>query len=266
MKSFREMRQEAWKKVSSRWLFRLLCASAVLGLIGSSVSGAVRQYFAANEITTWTDFCQTSYTFMKAGLTLTVPSAQQFWSMTQASCFQQFLMLLFNGISAYGAAIVCLKAIRNDESRWLVSAFRGFRIPLSVLLMNFLAYALITIGLMLFIVPGVIAALMLSLRWYVRDDHPDYTAVQCLAESARLMKGHKLRLLLFLLSYFGWLLVIGAAGVLAAVSANAFQQLVFLVPVAIGVVYIALGRAVFYEDLKSISENKTDHSATAVES
>ncbi len=57
---------------------------------------------------------------------------------------------------------------------------------------------------LLFIVPGWIKAMAYSQSIYVLHDHPDWTPSQCIAESERLMQGHKAELFLFELSFIGW--------------------------------------------------------------
>lgn len=263
MKSFKEMREEAWKKVTSRWFFRMLAAVGFLSLIAGAVNGSLQSYYRTNEIATWQDFALTVMQYMRAGLTLTVPSSQQFWAMTQATFLQQFLAMLFNGIVSLGVAAITLKAVRGDETHWFASAYHGFRIPLSVLWMNFLLFLIILFGLFLFVIPGVIFIFMFTMAWYVKCDHPDYSATECLGASSRLMRGHKLQLLLFLLSYFGWFMLAAfalstAVVIMKTMPGAALFALANLGFAAFVAMYVVFGKGVFYEELKRISENKTD--------
>ena len=60
---------------------------------------------------------------------------------------------------------------------------------------------------LLFIVPGVIKSYSYRLAFYVAADHPDLTVSECLAESARLMRGHKWRAFCMDFVMFLWSLV-----------------------------------------------------------
>lgn len=71
----------------------------------------------------------------------------------------------------------------------------------------FIYYIGVIIGLILFIIPGII----LSLRWFmvpfVLKDYPELKNMAALKESARIMNGHKMRLFLLILSFIGWLII-----------------------------------------------------------
>ena len=60
------------------------------------------------------------------------------------------------------------------------------------------------IGLLLFIVPGIIRALEFTFVSYLLLDKPDMKYHAALRESSRLMKGHKMKLFMLYLSFLGW--------------------------------------------------------------
>lgn len=60
---------------------------------------------------------------------------------------------------------------------------------------------------LLFVIPGIIAALRYSQAFYLRVDHPDWTASQCIAESSRLMMGNKGKYFGLMLSFIGWMIL-----------------------------------------------------------
>ena len=57
---------------------------------------------------------------------------------------------------------------------------------------------------LLFIIPGIIKHYSYSMAFYIMADHPEYTWQQCLAESERLMKGHKMQYFCLQCSFLGW--------------------------------------------------------------
>ncbi|MBQ0128712.1 MAG: DUF975 family protein [bacterium] len=88
---------------------------------------------------------------------------------------------------------------------------------------------------LLLIVPGFIKALAYSMTFFISDEHPEWTTLQCIDESERMMKGHKWELFLLILSFIGWFL-------LALLSLGI--GFLWLRP------YIHVTKAKFYEQLK----------------
>lgn len=273
MKSFKELRQEAWEIATSRWTLRLAVVVTVLVAIMLAVLIPLVSFYEANDIQTWGMFFETQMKMKQSGLDVTVASSQQFWSMTWASGLQSFLEYLFQGIMMFGTiTFILTKAVRNDEKGWFACVFRGFKIPLETLWLVVLMSVRILLWTLLFVIPGIIAAFRYSLAWYVKVEHPEYSAGRCLAESGRLMKGHKFDFFCFGLSYLGWLflaiftLMFGAVLSAAIPLAGAVLMLPGLALMVFVMAYVAFGHARFYIELKRISENKTDNSATVVES
>lgn len=62
---------------------------------------------------------------------------------------------------------------------------------------------------LLFWIPGIIKGLAYSMAVYISEDHPEYTAKQCLDASQDMMKGYKGKLFCLMLSYIGWLILCG---------------------------------------------------------
>lgn len=89
---------------------------------------------------------------------------------------------------------------------------------------------------LLFIIPGVIKSYSYAMTYYIRVDHPEYTATQCIDESRRMMDGHKMKLFLLDLSFIGWLIV---------------GSLCFGVGTLWVYIYMTQARAQFYEELKN---------------
>ena len=279
MKTFKELREEAWELATSRWLLRLVAVCCFLGAIALAVLIPLVWFYEANDIQTWGAFMETQARMKQSGLDVTVASSQQFWSMTWASGFQTFLEDLLQGIMMFGiTTFVLTKAARNDDKDWFACAFGGFRIPLETLWLILLMLIRIALWTLLFIIPGIIAMFRYSMAWFVKVEHPEYSAGQCLAESGRLMNGHKFDFFCFCLSYFGWLLLavftlmIGASLARESSLTGGMLLLAGFALTVFVMAYIEFGKTRFYIELKRISGNKTDNpaavdnSATVVES
>ena len=71
-------------------------------------------------------------------------------------------------------------------------------------ILSLLSGALILAGMLLFIIPGIIAAYAYSMASYIRLEYPELTARECLTASRKLMNGHKWRFYCLNLSFIGW--------------------------------------------------------------
>ena len=90
---------------------------------------------------------------------------------------------------------------------------------------------------LLLVVPGIVKFYAYSMTFEILYDAPDMSAKEAMAESRRLMEGHKLDLFLLDLSFIGWIL-------LSIVSFGALT--VYVVP------YMQAAHEAFYESIKNI--------------
>lgn len=70
--------------------------------------------------------------------------------------------------------------------------------------MNFIIWICVFIGTILFVIPGIIVGIMFSQANYILAENPDKSAMECIKESARMMKGHKFDYFVLELSFIGW--------------------------------------------------------------
>ncbi len=111
-----------------------------------------------------------------------------------------YWLLLFAPIT-YGAALVFLKAVRNEpvEVKDMFSTFENF---LNVVLAHLLVVAIIGIGIFLLIVPGIIFACRLAfVRYLVVDKKME--PVEAVKESWRMTRGHATSIFFMGLLAFG---------------------------------------------------------------
>lgn len=86
--------------------------------------------------------------------------------------------------------------------------FWGTHLYLKAFLLSFLIGIAIILGTILFIIPGIVIALMYSQVFYLMIDNPDMGVLECLQKSRDIMKGHKWEYFVFELSFLGWYLLI----------------------------------------------------------
>ena len=100
--------------------------------------------------------------------------------------------------------------------------------------------------LLLFIVPGIRAAFSYAMAPFLQVDHPDWPPRKCIAESKRMMEGHRWRFFCLNFSFIGWYML----AMCAAYLAGGFAQLL-LTP------YVDAACAAFYEDLLDREEGRS---------
>ena len=266
MKSCREMRRAAWGILKGKWFGRLLVVGVLLHLIVVTVNSLVSSAFVALSIDSLGEFVGRKAQAMQAGLVYTLPSMRAYLWMVSGFLFQVFIAYVFAAIMAYGFCSTLLKAQSNDDRRWFADAFGGFARPFEVTGLLVLINLKVALWSLLFVIPGIVAAYRYRLAWFLKSEHPDWTARACVAESVRRMSGFKWKAFCLDLSYLGWylLLTVGFAasallfghaggnggvspGILFAIGlpVGAFTFYLFL-KVVLGQV---VSRVVFYREL-----------------
>lgn len=136
------------------------------------------------------------------------------------------------GVIYYSICVVRGKEFKvSDIFRYY--GYSMFKIYLIQILMSLI----IDVGLILFIIPGLVFAFMynFSLYWYV--DHDDEDALTILGYSRNLIKGYKWDYFVFLLSFLGW-------GFLC----------LFIIPIIFVYPYFMVSNILYYDELKAIKE------------
>lgn len=117
-----------------------------------------------------------------------------------------FVSLIAIGVDGFlrrGLAGMALKALRGQLVAW-TDVFDGKEKLSQTLGVTYLMTLKIYLWSLLFIVPGIIASFRYALVYFVIAENPDMSASEALAESGRLMKGHKWELFVLMLSFILW--------------------------------------------------------------
>jgi uncharacterized membrane protein len=147
--------------------------------------------------------------------------------------------IIVSGPLSLGMAGYFLNLSRNQaiDTNNLFDGFKNFANALVAYLLMLL---IVLVGILLLIVPGIIAALALSQTYNIMRDNPSMSAMDAMKRSHELMTGHRGEYFVLNLTFIGWaflcLLTLGIG-------------FLFLVP------YIATTNANFYNHLISY-ENK----------
>lgn len=99
-----------------------------------------------------------------------------------------------------------LKIARNEEvsCNELFKHKNLFWISIGV---SFVASIFSGLGMLLFIIPGIIIALNYAMVYFVIADNPEIGVMDALRKSKEMMKGHRIEYIILNLSFFGWYLL-----------------------------------------------------------
>lgn len=126
-------------------------------------------------------------------------------------CFASFfedenlgiISLIVSGPLTLGIALFS-RTIYQEGDPQLNQLFEGIQ----SFLKSFLAYISLTIliilGILFFIIPGVIISLGFSMTFFVMADRPELSFIECMGESWNLMQGYKLKYLGLWFRFIPW--------------------------------------------------------------
>jgi uncharacterized membrane protein len=155
--------------------------------------------------------------------------------------------IIVSSAMGVGMCKFALNYAANDETPALGDIFSGFKVILKALGIYVLMMICVIIGLILLIVPGIILSFMFSQAFYILADDKNKSVIDCLKESAAMMKGYKFDYFVLSLSFLGWIIL----GVISL-----FIGLLWVVP------YMQVTMASFYLKVKNnyvgVTENTTN--------
>lgn len=139
---------------------------------------------------------------------------------------------------SYGLDVFILKYVRKEQVDY-DEIFKHYSKFFPIFLLGLLMYIFIGLWSLLFVIPGIIAAISYSQAMFIMidgEEEPD----ACIKKSKEMMYGYKLDYSVFMLSFFGWYLLCALTLGIA---------LVYVAP------YVSVSQALYYEELKKITKN-----------
>ena len=294
----REIREEAWRLLwNGKWVWKLLGVWAIgyifADVVQSLVSAGFRiagvwdwqRYFMVDALNKAVNNPELSAQLEQFGLNdidrvLTVPDINEpgvSAAITGGTVFKMMIGWWTAAFSVYALNSAWLSAVRG-EGEWFKRAMGAFRHFSSMAWLYILWWGAVLGGLILFIAPGWYLSYAFQQAFFLKTDNPDWSAVKCLTESNRMMKGHKRKAFALDWSYYKsvtWMLVpfLVAEFVIFPVVflpvplwATLLLPPLALLLVLLGIFlcwftheYISVGQAVFYRDLrKSLVETSSN--------
>lgn len=245
----RELRELAWTKLGEGNWLKAVGAFGLFWLMGMVVAQAVARAGVATggiENMSLADFMEkygealgrlgvVAPGDMSAQLgKISVPVTQPWYQVVQ------FAVTAFaQGVLATGWAVFAVSVMRNGANA--LQVFSGFHRFFSSGWLMLLRSIRIALWSLLLVVPGIVALYAYRMAFFLKADHPEWSAGKALAESRRMMMGHKWRLMCLDASFVGWLLLVLVTFGLATL---------FVSP------YIGVANAAFYEDLLDRNEGQ----------
>lgn len=112
------------------------------------------------------------------------------------------------GPISYGLAKAFLNSARGGGKVDINTLFDGFRDDFAgTFLISLLTGIFVSLWSMLFLIPGIIAALKYSMAYYIKIDNPSMSAMECIKASKEMMKGHCGEYFVLFLSFIGFAIV-----------------------------------------------------------
>ena len=107
----------------------------------------------------------------------------------------------------------------------LKEMFRFYKNIVPLFALSFMTSLFVALWSILFIIPGIIAALGYSLTIYIFIDNPERDIFEIMKESKRKMYGHKFEFFVFCLSFIGWLLLVAITFGIAIIYVGPYMTL-----------------------------------------
>ena len=111
--------------------------------------------------------------------------------------------LALGGVMSMGRATYSLNLIDGREAEF-DDLFVGFRRFYDALIMNVASILMVFLGMLLFVVPGIILGYAYAMAPYILAENPDISGTDALRLSRQMMKGHKWELFWLELTFIGW--------------------------------------------------------------
>ncbi|HOY97655.1 MAG TPA: DUF975 family protein, partial [Catalimonadaceae bacterium] len=109
---------------------------------------------------------------------------------------------IITGPLSLGIAGYFLRMVKGKDSP-PIRIFDGFQYFGTAFAAYFISSVLILLWALLLIIPGIMAAMSYSLTFYILSEEPQLSAMDAIDKSKAMMEGHKMRLFVLCLVFFG---------------------------------------------------------------
>lgn len=114
--------------------------------------------------------------------------------------------IVLAGLFGFGLISYYLKVSRNEEVTYK-ELFSKMDLCIPYIIISLLTGIFTILWSLLFIIPGIIAAISYTLVYFIKLDNPEMSAMEVINKSKTMMKGHKMDYFVLGLSFFGWIIL-----------------------------------------------------------
>lgn len=219
MRLARDFRETAWNTLRGRYWWTVLAGLIASILGGYSARGSIDFNFRTDSSNFWEHLQRITHGQIDAEQLYTF--VRPF--MGVAAAFAGLFLVYSIAVFIVGSAV------ELGYNRFNVSLYEGTSVPKidllfscfsnfgNALLLRLLMLLKILAWTLLFIVPGIVAALRYALAPYILAENPDLSASDAIERSKELMNGHKWRLFCLKFSFIGWALLAALTGGIGSV-------------------------------------------------
>lgn len=118
----------------------------------------------------------------------------------------QIASFIISGLLMFGYNSYFLKVSRDEEVSYK-ELFSKTKLLVPYILISLLTFVFVFLWSLLFIIPGIIAAIGYSFVYLVALDNPELEPMEVLKKSKEMMNGHKMDYFVLQLSFIGWALL-----------------------------------------------------------
>ncbi len=122
------------------------------------------------------------------------------------SSYGWLYQLAMVGAINVGMVAFVIRMFRHQDVR-IANIFTGFEHFGKSFVLGLLLTIFVTLWALLLVVPGIIAYFRYSQAYFIMQDRPELSAMDCIRESKRMMIGNKAKLFTTTLSFIGWALL-----------------------------------------------------------
>lgn len=201
----KELRQRAWNALKGRYWWAVL-AALIASLFGAvSISVTSKAASESGDVANGTSDAMAKFDAYLNSL----PESTVFIiiGILIAIMIVAIAMSILGGAVKLGYCRFNMDLFTEVEKPTMNLLFSRLGIVWKALWMEILIGLAVTVGIILFIVPGIVLALAYAQAEYILAENPDIKAVEAMKKSRMMMKGNKWSLFCLALSFLGWIIL-----------------------------------------------------------
>ena len=167
----------------------------------------------------------------------------------RVSYVQNLYTFVLSGAFSVGLCSFLLAFFRKKDGN-PAHIFNGFEVFPKAFCLYIVQSFFIFLWSLLFVIPGIIAAVRYSQAFFILADNPGKGVMQCMRETKMIMTGNKGKYFLLMLSFVGWTFLAILPSVFLPIPSGILGlavDLIYGIPYFAALAYVNLGRIVFYD-------------------